>query len=289
MGIYIKKKRNTTLKVFIFLFSIFFLIFLIYYFFLKNLQIDYEKSFSNLNKDIKEDSKIPSELSDKIDIDLNKYLKKDEINQSIKDFINQNPDFLLNVLKQYQDKINQLEQEKASMENLSNIEKLNSLSHSTFIGDKNANRAIYEFVDYNCSFCHKFHNEVVNVIANDPSIKLIIIQMPILGTMSDELSKLALAASLQGKFIDVHNYLYSSERKSNMDGILADLFLMNIDLKKLEMDLTSDVLSKLVLHNQNIVNDFKFTGTPAIIIGNKIIPGFIKSNQIIEILDEEFS
>ena len=94
---------------------------------------------------------------------------------------------------------------------------------------------------------------------------------------------------LQGKFNEVHNYLYSSNRKSNIDGILADLFLMNVDLKQLENDLGSEILSELFLQQQNIINDFKFTGTPAIIIGNKIIPGSIKSDQIIKILSEEFS
>ena len=54
-------------------------------------------------------------------------------------------------------------------------------------------------------------------------------QMPILGESSITLSKIAIAASFQNKFEDVHNYLYSSERKSKMADILGDLFLMNID------------------------------------------------------------
>jgi len=37
------------------------------------------------------------------------------------------------------------------------------------------------------------------------------------------------------------------------------------------------------------VNDFKFNGTPAIIIGETIIPGYIEKNKIIEILENEFS
>jgi protein-disulfide isomerase len=113
--------------------------------------------------------------------------------------------------------------------------------------------------------------------------------MPILGSMSDDLSKLALAASLQNKFEEVHNYLYSSKRKSKMDDILADLFLMNIDLPQLELDLKSEEIINLSSIHKGYVNDFKFSGTPAIIIGNSIIPGFIGNNKILEILEKEFS
>ena len=112
--------------------------------------------------------------------------------------------------------------------------------------------------------------------------------MPILGKKSDELSKLALASSLQGKFNEVHNYLYSSKRKSRMEDIYADLFLMDVDLTLLKKDLESEIVIKLSSQHNNIVNDFKFTGTPAIIIGNTIIPGFINADKISEILKKEF-
>jgi protein-disulfide isomerase len=126
------------------------------------------------------------------------------------------------------------------------------------------------------------------VISQEKSLKLVIIQMPILGKKSDELSKLALASSLQGKFNEVHNYLYSAKRKSRMEDIYADLFLMDVDLTQLDKDLESEAVIKLISQHINIVNDFKFTGTPAIIIGNTIIPGFIKADKISEILEKEF-
>jgi len=287
MGIYVRKKRKSSLKIFLFLLIFFGVSFTAYYFFSISPQIKF--------KDIeilKNNKELPNPISESLeqtDIDLSIFLKKDEINKSIKDFITENPDFLLDILREYQNKQNQLEQEKINIENSTNIEKLNSLNQTMFIGDEFANKIIYEFVDYNCGYCQKFHNEIVDVITKDPSIKLIIIQMPILGKMSDELSKLALASSFQGKFEEVHNYLYSSNRRSSMEDILSDLFLIDVDLKQLEIDLASEALLELVAQQQEIVNIFKFTGTPAIIIGSKIIPGFIKSEQIDEILEEEFS
>lgn len=292
MSLYRKKKR-TGLKVFIsFLFIISILIITTYYFFIPSSQINNLLNSDNSQEidiqQVEAKNKIIDEPTPEVETDMNEYLKIEDLDQRIAKYIKENPDFLIKTLQEYQNKQNQIEQEKLSNQNLSNIEKLNSQTHSMFIGNDNSDIQIFEFVDYNCGYCLKFHNEVSSVISQESSLKLVIIQMPILGKMSDELSKLALASSLQGKFNEVHNYLYSSKRKSSMEDILADLFIMNIDITQLKKDIESEAVQKLRSQHENIVNDFKFVGTPAIIIGNTIIPGFIKADEISEILKKEF-
>ena len=112
--------------------------------------------------------------------------------------------------------------------------------------------------------------------------------MPILGNSSEELSKIALASSLQDQFNIVHNYLYSSERKSKMQDILADLFLKGINLEMLKNDIDSPEVVDFLSTHKSYVDEFKFNGSPATIIGNQIIPGFIDANKITEILKKEF-
>jgi protein-disulfide isomerase len=292
MSLYRKKKR-TGLKVFIsFLFIISILIITAYYFFIPSSQINNLLNSDNPQEidiqQVEAKNKIIDEPTPEVETDISEYLKIEDLDQRIAKYIKENPDFLIKTLQEYQNKQNQIEQEKLSNQNLSNIKKLNSQTHSMFIGNDNSDIQIFEFVDYNCGYCLKFHNEVSSVISQESSLKLVIIQMPILGKMSDELSKLALASSLQGKFNEVHNYLYSSKRKSSMEDILADLFIMNIDITQLKKDIESEAVQKLSSQHENIVNDFKFVGTPAIIIGNTIIPGFIKADEISEILKKEF-
>ena len=293
MSLFQRKKKRTGLKIFILLLTIIsFIIITSYIFFIPSSKINLLINSNNyLQKDIQKvetNTTITKELTPEIEINIDEYLKIEELDQRIAEYIKENSAFLIKTLQEHQSKQNQLEQEKLSSQNLSNIEKLNSQTHSMFIGKANSDIQIFEFVDYNCGYCLKFHNEVTSVISQEKSLKLVIIQMPILGKKSDELSKLALASSLQGKFNEVHNYLYSAKRKSRMEDIYADLFLMDVDLTQLDKDLESEIVIKLSSQHINIVNDFKFTGTPAIIIGNTIIPGFIKADKISEILEKEF-
>ena len=292
MGIYVKKKKFNILNFFlIFLFLIIVLTTL--YFF----NIFSEKKIFDLSNI--ENTQFEEEPNQIIEPDLSSYLKKEDVNfdeyftkkefdQNIKKFIEENPDYILGVLREYQLEQNKLEQEKTNQKNISSIKNLNLAYHPMYLGDSNSAKVIYEFVDYNCGYCQKFHQELINVM-NDNSLKLVIIQMPILGNFSEELTKLALASSLQGQFKVVHNYLYSAERKSKMEDILADLFLRGVDLDILKSDLDSQEVSDFLSIHRSYADEFKFTGTPATIIGNQIIPGFIDADKITEILEKEFS
>ena len=292
MGIYVKKKKFNILNFFlIFLFLI--LVLTTLYFF----NVFSEKKIFDLsnieNTQFEEESNqiIESDLSSylkKEDVNFNEYFTKKEFDQNIKKFIEENPDYILGVLREYQLEQNKLEQEKTNQKNISSIKNLNLAYHPMYLGDSNSAKVIYEFVDYNCGYCQKFHQELINVM-NDKSLKLVIIQMPILGNFSEELTKLALASSLQGQFKVVHNYLYSTERKSKMEDILADLFLRGVDLDILKNDLDSQEVSDFLSIHRSYADEFKFTGTPATIIGNQIIPGFIDADKITEILEKEFS
>ena len=291
MGIYVKKKKFNVFNIFlIFLFVIIVLTTLYFYIFLEKSNFD----LSNIaNTQINEESNqfIEPDLSSylkKEDVNFDEYFTKKEFDQNIKKFIEENPDYILGVLREYQLEQNKLEQEKTNQKNISSIKNLNLAYHPMYLGDSNSAKVIYEFVDYNCGYCQKFHQELINVM-KDNSLKLVIIQMPILGNFSEELTKLALASSLQGQFKVVHNYLYSAERKSKMEDILADLFLRGVDLDLLKSDLDSQEVSDFLSIHRSYADEFKFTGTPATIIGNQIIPGFIDADKITEILEKEFS
>ena len=297
MGIYSRKRKKSGFRIFVFCLFVFsiFIILGYYFFYPNNLKTLLDANLSYKVVETQNELEAVSEINDneysqsEIEIDLSNYLEVSDLDKSIKDFIQNNPDFIFNVLKKYQDEQSKIEQEKTSQLNNLNIIRLNLFDNQMIIGNKNASKIIYEFVDYNCGYCLKFHQQVLSVINEDQNIKLVIMQMPILGENSITFSKIAIAASFQNKFEEVHNYLYSSDRKSKMADILGDLFLMNIDIAQLEQDINSEEVVKVILSHEKFVNDFKFNGTPAIIIGETIIPGYIEKDKIIEILGNEFS
>lgn len=305
MGIYTRKKKNPLSKILLVIFFIIFFFIVGYYFIFFNndenqlpltSQISTNLITENQNSPIgaiEENKGIAqidtSEFIKKNEIDFSQFLTTEELNEKLEDFITSNPQFIIDVLRNYQITQNQKEQEKINTQSLEKISLLNSQEHPLAYGNLSSKRSIYQFIDYNCGYCLKFHQELNNVLNKDNDIKVIVIQMPILGSQSNQFSKMAIAANLQNKFKLVHDYLYSQQRKSNMEDILADLFLLKVDIIKLQEDTASEAVLNLLNKHDQLVKDFQFTGTPAIIIGNTIIPGFIEEEKIFEILEKEFS
>jgi len=305
MGIYTRKKKNPLSKILLVIFFIIFFFIVGYYFIFFNnnenqlpltSQISTNLIAENQNSPIgaiEENKGIAQidtgEFITKNEIDLSQFLTTEELNEKFEDFITSNPQFIIDVLRNYQITQNQKEQEKINTQSLEKISLLNSQEHPLTYGNLSSKRSIYQFIDYNCGYCLKFHQELNNVLNKDNDIKVIVIQMPILGSQSSQFSKMAIAANLQNKFKIVHDYLYSQQRKSNMEDILADLFLLKVDIIKLQEDTASETVLNLLNKHDQLVKDFQFTGTPAIIIGNTIIPGFIEEEKIFEILEKEFS
>ena len=63
---------------------------------------------------------------------------------------------------------------------------------------------------------------------------------------------------------------------------------MDVDIKIIKKNMNSpNVISILNKHKELSVL-FKLNGTPAIIIGKQVIPGYIELPKLIEILSEEF-
>ena len=120
MGIYSRKRKKSGFRVFIlslFVLSIFLV--LGYYFIyptnLKNVLDENlsDKVFENQNQKEEVVEINESEYSQsEIEIDLSNYLEISDLDKSIKDFIQNNPEFIIDVLSKYQDEQNKIEQEK---------------------------------------------------------------------------------------------------------------------------------------------------------------------------------
>jgi len=217
-----------------------------------------------------------------------KFIRVDELKGFIEKFISENPELILETVRNYQLEQSDIEISESEKQNKELINQLKLFQNNMFLGFNNSNKVIYEFVDYNCGYCQKLHKVLIELFNKDTDVRVEILQLPVLGKSSIDLSKMVIASSLSGDFEKVHNYLYSSKRRYDNAEVFADLFLMDIDIKLLKENMNSpEVISTLNRHKE-LSDMFKFNGTPALIIGGQIIPGYIELSKLMEILLEEF-
>ena len=129
----------------VFIYSLFVLvIFLVlgyYFFYPNNLKTVLDENLLDKVVKTQNEEEVVSEINkseySQSEIDLSNYLKISELDISIKDFIQNNPEFIIDVLRKYQDRQNKIDEEKTSQLNNLNITSLNSFDNPMMIGNKN--------------------------------------------------------------------------------------------------------------------------------------------------------
>ena len=272
MGLYTKKRNTFSIKNILFLIIAILFCYLIYFSY---------STYTQQNNTIQNSNVLNFSEN-------NQSLQLNELEPLIKKIISENPELILESVKKFQIEQSKIEKAQLDSKNKELIQELKSYENNMFIGFNNADTTIYEFVDYNCGYCQKFHDVLLELFADNKNLRVEIIQLPILSNFSVDLAKIAMAANLTGDFEKVHNYLYSSERRSDLPEIFADLFLRGIDIKSIKENINSVQITNKIKEHKALADLFRLNGTPALIIGNEIVPGYIDLPKLMEIISKEF-
>ena len=122
------------------------------------------------------------------------------------------------------------------------------------------------------------------LIQEDDNLRIVLIEFPILGESSTLASRAALASLYQNQYSLFHQELMSFKGKLNKKNIFLIAKNNEINIKKLQNDMNKPEIDNIIKRNKLIAKRLSISGTPAIIIGDKLIPGAIDKKELKEIL-----
>ena len=154
------------------------------------------------------------------------------------------------------------------------------------IGTRTARNTIVELLDYNCGFCKVMHPRMQEVLAKRPDARLVVVMTPVLGPDSIRLAQFALAANLQGRFVQVHEALYTGQgHQATKDEDLAVLAkATGVDWAKAKSDMSGPAVGRQLDATRKMWEDLDRPGTPHIIIGETTVRGATEAAAIIKAL-----
>ncbi|MEE2695375.1 MAG: DsbA family protein [Pseudomonadota bacterium] len=211
----------------------------------------------------------------------------DVMEQKIKDFILQNPEVIIESLKNFDKK----EENKLILQNSQRIKDykdqiFNSktdLYDGNVIGDK----VIVEFFDYNCSYCKRVHKDLERVLKNFDNVKIIYKNFPILTERSVLLAKYSIIISEinNKKFTDFHSLIINNKGEVS-ESYLEEIF-KKLDLKKEDLNkrLEDKRIKEKLRLDIDLAKKLGLRGTPAFVIGDEIIFGYIGYNDFLSKLE----
>ena len=160
---------------------------------------------------------------------------------------------------------------------LSVLNKENLLNGSTILGNPDAKITVVEFGDYQCTFCYKFHNDVMKKI-NEKYIKLgdvnfVYKDFPLNGKPSILASEASYCAQQQDKFWAYHNMLYDNWGGENTGWITQNTLTdfakkSGLNLEKFNSCIKNSEFRQKVLNNEQFAKEININATPSFLIFN---------------------
>lgn len=220
-------------------------------------------------------------------IDIFVFLKlKPKKADSIGKWIDENPKAILDSVQKYaeeeQAKAQQQQQEEVSEIVKKNIKNFRD-EKNTGVANPKGTKIIVEFYDYNCGYC-KMASEALDKIAReDKNIKVIFREFPIFGGVSETAAKYSVAVAIAepNKFLDFHSALMKGNARTE-EGIQEALKTASISVEKIKrtMRTKNDEIDERINENRRLGASLHLQGTPALIIGEEFVPGYVDAETM---------
>ncbi len=161
---------------------------------------------------------------------------------------------------------------------------------SPILGDPNAKITMVEFGDYQCTYCHLFHQNTKDALLQQyvetGKVNFVFRDFPLNGPDSVLAAEGSYCADDQGKYWQYHDELYKNwagEKTGWVNQKSLDKFAMTVglDLDKFDKCISDKKYEQKVLDNQKFGEKIGIDGTPSFIIfGGKGITKIVGAQPI---------
>lgn len=143
-----------------------------------------------------------------------------------------------------------------------------------WIGAKDADVTLVQFFDYACGYCKASLPDVQRLVREDPKVKVVFRELPILSRESEVAARASLAAAEQGRFEAFHDAMYAAGRPSS-ETIVAAARKAGLDQAKLQTAMNTPRAEQELGKNIELARTLGFTGTPSWVVGNQVLSGAV--------------
>jgi protein-disulfide isomerase len=141
-------------------------------------------------------------------------------------------------------------------------------------GNPQGDVTVSVWMDYACGYCRASLPEIAKLVAEDPKIRVVYRELPVLSEISRVAARWGLAAAEQGKFKPFHTALYSGGQLSEAS-IAAAAASAGLNQAQAQAAVASPRAEAEVAKNLDVAGKLGVTGTPSFVIGDRVISGMV--------------
>lgn len=148
------------------------------------------------------------------------------------------------------------------------------------MGNPQGSKVLVEFTDYNCPYCAGSFQDISRLVAEDPELKVIMREWPIFEG-SELAARMALAAAKQNRYQAFHAALFE-RGDTSPQGVDAAAQAIGLNMEQARLDAASEEVSVELVRNLTFAQSLGFSGTPAFVTGDTLMPGAVGTDRLRE-------
>lgn len=200
-------------------------------------------------------------------------MSQSQFDQRIHDYILAHPEVLMQALQSLDARQREADAKEAKAVLAAKADEVFRDPASPVGGNAQGNVTMTEFFDYNCPYCRQVAPIMAQAAADDPQLRIVYKEFPILGPDSVFAAKAALAANKQGKYAEFHKALFGTRTRVTEAVVLKVAADIGLDVSRLKTDMRQPEILAAIEQNVKLAQALKINGTPGFVVGDQIFPG----------------
>ena len=182
--------------------------------------------------------------------------------------------YLLDHPEVLQEVMERLRQKQAAAQIAPNRLALETPYAGAWIGAEKPDVTLVQFFDYACGYCRASLPDVHRLVKEDPKLRVVFRELPILSRESEVAARASLGAAEQGRFAAFHDALYAAGRP-NADTVAAAANKAGLDSAKLAATMRAPRAEQELARNIELARSLGFSGTPSWVVGDQLLSGAV--------------
>lgn len=213
-------------------------------------------------------------------------LSEDRVKELVYEAIRENPSIIMEAVEILRARDAEAQAAAQSDVLSNNRQILENDPNAPVLGNPDGDVTVVEFFDYNCPYCRRAKPAIQELLAFDPNVRLVYREWPILGDGSVFAAKAALASRNQGKYEEFHWAMMGMTGRAEEASVLRIAKEIGLDIEQLQADMESAEIEEHIQTSMRLTQSLGFSGTPSFVIGNNLVPGLVKSAELIRLVEE---
>ncbi len=205
--------------------------------------------------------------------------QRSEVERIVREYLVAHPEVIQDAMAELEKRQSAAESEKHKTAVKQYSEALFASPRQVVLGNPDGNVTFVEFFDYNCGYCKRAMDDMLTLLKDDPELKVVLKEFPVLGPGSVEAAQVAVAVRMQDKtgkkYLEFHQKLLGSRGQADKARALAVAKDIGLDMGRLDKDLASAEVKATLQESFKLAEALGLNGTPSYVIGDDVVVGAV--------------